>query len=106
VATIKKDLQKGTIWYIFKDTIQYVVSNVGTIPIHVIGADKFIEVVHDFVAVPVPDLGAVPGEVEHQEVARFGSTHQPFQPVNYVIFGGTAVCKNTDIPGLEIKQAS
>jgi hypothetical protein len=55
------------LWAAGEDPPQFVITDIGAVPVHVVGAEDLVQLAHKFVAVSIPALGAMPGEMERTE---------------------------------------
>lgn len=80
MAGVYEHLQANTGRQSRKDLFQIVIDDIGPLPVHIVGADDFIEPVLQFIAVPVPDLGAMTRKMEEETVTGLRVFHQPVEP--------------------------
>ena len=84
-ATVEEHFEEDSIRNIREELVEIVVEDVGPpIPVHVVRTDELVEGVGQLVAVAVPDLRSVPGEVEDDAISLLRSLNRGAQPVEDV----------------------
>ena len=99
VATVEDHLQQGVVdgRQGLENPVEIVVPDKPAVPAHVRGAEDLVHPVGKLVPVSIPDLGAVPGEIEDHKIPRPGQVdHQP-EAMDDVLSGGPAVDQDPDV---------
>ena len=104
VAGVEQHLQGATLGQAGEDLPQLVVHDIGTVPVHVVGAEDLVQLILQFVAVPIPHLGPVPGEMEQQPVPGLGPLDQPGQPLHDGLLGGPLIGNYPDVVNREPEE--